>query len=191
MFILKKKQILFIEFSIIISFLYTLFCSDKIQLEKSLQVSSTPVAEHTIVLDAGHGIPDSGAQNEEGISEAEINLSIVQKLQYLLESSNCNVVLTRSDENGIYDLDKKSIRDKKVSDMKNRVSIGNDSENELFISIHLNKINDGRYYGWQTFYQKNSEEGKILSELIQENLNQTIQIQNKRMAQSITRKIYN
>ena len=44
--------------------------------------------------------------------------------------------------------------------MKNRVKIGNSSDSDLFISIHLNKIEQSKYYGWQTFYKKDSEEGK-------------------------------
>ena len=59
-------------------------------------------------------------------------------MQKLLEQSGCIVLLTRSDENGIYDLDKESIRNKKVSDMKNRVELANTEEADCFISIHLN-----------------------------------------------------
>lgn len=115
-----------------------------------------------------------------GISEAEINLEIVLKLQELLEQSGYTVILTRSDENGIYDLDENSIRDKKVSDLKNRVQLANSEEADIFVSIHLNKIEQSQYYGWQTFYQENSEESKSLAEKIQNNLNYTIQKENKR-----------
>lgn len=115
-----------------------------------------------------------------GISEAEINLEIVLKLQELLEQSGYTVILTRSDENGIYDLDEDSIRDKKVSDLKNRVQLANSEEADIFVSIHLNKIEQSQYYGWQTFYQENSEESKSLAEKIQNNLNYTIQKENKR-----------
>lgn len=115
-----------------------------------------------------------------GISEAEINLEIVLKLQELLEQSGYTVILTRSDENGIYDLDEESIRDKKVSDLKNRVQLANSEEADIFVSIHLNKIEQSQYYGWQTFYQENSEESKSLAEKIQNNLNYTIQKENKR-----------
>ena len=47
-----------------------------------------------------------GAVSDDGISEAEINLTIALKLQNLLEQSGATVILTRSDENGIYDVDK-------------------------------------------------------------------------------------
>ena len=59
----------------------------------------------------GHGVPDEGAQSSRGTTEAETNLKIALKLQNLLEQSGCTVILTRSDENAIYDLDKTTLRE--------------------------------------------------------------------------------
>ena len=59
----------------------------------------------------------SGAQSSRGTTEAETNLKISLKLQNLLEQSGCTVILTRSDENAIYDLDKTTLREKKISDI--------------------------------------------------------------------------
>ena len=59
-----------------------------------------------------------GAVSDDGISEAEINLTIALKLQNLLEQSGATVILTRSDENGIYDVDKTTLKQKKVSDIQ-------------------------------------------------------------------------
>lgn len=133
-----------------------------------IPTSSLPVAEHTIVLDAGHGQPDGGAVSKNGISEEQINLQIVLKIQALLEASNCNVILTRSDENGIYDADAKS---KKTSDLQNRVEIVNSSNADCLVSIHLNKISGEQYYGWQSFYQKDNEQSINLAKYIQSSLN--------------------
>ena len=80
----------------------------------------------------------------------------------------------------IYDLDSNSIREKKVSDIKNRVKIGNGSSGDVFVSIHLNKIPQSQYYGWQTFYNKNSEDGKKLAKCIQEGLSESIDKENNR-----------
>lgn len=66
-----------------------------------------------IILDAGHGKPDEGASSSSGTTEEAINLKIVQKVQSLLEQSGGTVILTRSDENGIYDSDEASLRNKK------------------------------------------------------------------------------
>ena len=82
-----------------------------------------------------------------GTTEAETNLKIALKLQNLLEQSGATVILTRSDENAIYDLDSKTLKQKKVSDIHNRVKIGNESSADIFVSIHLNKIPQQQYWG--------------------------------------------
>mgnify|MGYP004454218329 CR=1 FL=1 len=186
MIVINKKRLMFIEVSIIFSIFFSTILNKS--NNDTINTSSIPVSSHTVTIDAGHGIPDEGAQNENGLTEAGINLKIALKVQKLLEVSNCTVILTRSDENGIYDIDSKTLREMKVSDMKNRVKIGNSSDSDIFVSIHLNKIPQNQYYGWQTFYKRNSEEGKNLSNYIQENLNQSIQIENKRVPQTISGK---
>ena len=85
-----------------------------------------------------------------------------------MEASNCSVILTRSDENGIYDASAKS---KKTSDLHNRVDIVNSSNADCLVSIHLNKISESQYHGWQSFYQKGSEQSINLAKSIQASLN--------------------
>ena len=126
-----------------------------------------------------------GAVSDNGVSEADINLKIVLKLQQLLEQSGAEVILTRSDENAIYDLDKKTLRDKKNSDIKNRVKIGNNSSADIFVSIHLNKIPQQQYWGWQCFYQSGNEQSIKLAKSLQSNLNEAIQEDNKRVAMKL------
>ena len=127
----------------------------------------------------------SGAESSDGTTEAQLNLKIALKLQNLLEQSGSTVVLTRSDENSIYDLDKKTLRQKKVSDIRNRVKIGNESSADIFVSIHLNKIPQEQYWGWQCFYKKNDDSSKKLAQSIQGNLNESIQKENKREAMQL------
>ncbi len=141
---------------------------------------TVPVTNKVIVLDAGHGSPDEGATSSDGTSEASINLQIVLKLQKLLESSGATVILTRYDENAIYELDAETISQKKVSDIKNRVKIGNESSADIFVSIHLNKIPESKYSGWQTFYKDGNEKSTSLATCIQNNLNTTINTPNNR-----------
>ena len=119
------------------------------------------------------------------ISEADINLEITLKVQKLLEQAGSTVILTRSDKNGIYDIDKNTLREKKVSDIKNRATIGNSSDADIFVSIHLNKIPQIQYWGWQTFFQKENENSKRLAQSLQHGLNETIQKENKREALKI------
>lgn len=103
----------------------------------------------------------------------------------MLEQSGSTVILTRSDENAIYDLDTKTLKQKKISDIHNRVKIGNESSADIFVSIHLNKIPQQQYDGWQTFYKDGSSEGQKLAVTIQENLNDAIQKENNRQAKTI------
>lgn len=148
---------------------------------QSVQTTATPVSGKTVVLDAGHGVPDEGAQSSNGTTEAQTNLKIALKVQNLLEQSGCNVILTRSDENAIYDLDANTLKEKKISDIHNRVKIGNESSADIFVSIHLNKIPQSQYYGWQCFFKSGSEDSIKLAKKIQENLNKSIQKENTRV----------
>jgi len=128
-----------------------------------------------------------GAVGNDGTLESDINLKIALKLQKLLETSGSTVILTRSDEFGISELEEGStIRQKHVADLKNRVKIGNESRADIFVSIHLNKITDGRYSGWQTFFKKDNEESKKLAECLQNGLNETIKKENKRKPSHIS-----
>lgn len=185
MFYMNKKKLIVLLILIGILIISIYIINNKKEI---IQTVSLPVSGKTIVLDAGHGQPDSGAENSTGLTEESINLKITKKVQSLLEQSGCNVVLTRSDENGIYDLDSKTLREKKVSDIKNRVKIGNESSADAFVSIHLNKIEQSQYYGWQTFFKQNNEKSEQLAKSIQEELNSSIQKENRREALKITGK---
>ena len=120
-----------------------------------------------------------------GTTEAETNLKIALKVQNLLEQSGATVILTRSDENAIYDLDKSTLREKKISDIHNRVKIGNESSADIFVSIHLNKIPQEQYWGWQCFYRQNDEQSTKLAKSLQQNLNDAIEKENKRVPMKI------
>ncbi len=183
MIILSKKRIGTIT-AILLVALFA-FTFQTANLNNTVQTVSLPVSNKVIVVDAGHGKPDEGAQSSNGTTEAETNLKIALKLQTLLEQSGATVILTRSDENAIYDLDKTTLREKKVSDIHNRVKIGNESSADIFVSIHLNKIPQSQYYGWQCFYKQNDEKSTNLAKSIQANLNDAIQKENKRVAMKL------
>ena len=182
MIILKKKKIRIAILSVFAIILAVAMFNDK---REDVPTVSLPVSGKIIVIDAGHGKPDEGAQSSRGTTEAETNLKIALKLQNLLEQSGSSVVLTRSDENAIYDLDAKTLKEKKISDIHNRVKIGNESSADIFVSIHLNKIPQQQYDGWQTFYNAKSQDGQKLAVAIQNNLNNAIQKENNRVAKSI------
>ncbi len=186
----SKKHIVYVFSLILFCFLLygiiNILNKNKENFGENITVSASPITNKIVVLDAGHGLPDEGATGFNGTSEQAINLSIVLKLQRIIEQSGAKVVLTRSNENAIYSADAKSIRNKKVSDSKNRIEIINNSYGDILVSIHLNKfVGSSKYSGWQCFYQNNNEESKKLANFIQENLNNNISNDNKRTTMSI------
>ncbi len=182
MIVLNRKKIRLVVLGIFVLVFGFALINDQ---RSAVPTVSLPVSGKTIVIDAGHGKPDEGAQSSRGTTEAETNLKIALKLQNLLEQSGSTVILTRSDENAIYDIDAKTLRQKKISDIHNRVKIGNESSADIFVSIHLNKIPQQQYDGWQTFYNAKDANGQKLAVSIQNNLNDAIQKENNRIAKSI------
>lgn len=142
---------------------------------------------YIIVVDAGHGEPDGGAVSKSGVAEAGLNLSIALKLKDELEALGYKVILTRETERNIADDEKQtSVRAMKVSDINNRIQIVNESGADMLISIHMNNFENPKYYGWQTFYQKNSESSQKIAENIQAGISNQIERFNERVALPIT-----
>jgi len=179
------KRAIFVFIAIFIAVLVYEITSNYSLSKKAIKANSTPITNKTIVLDAGHGLPDEGAVGFTGTTEQAINLEIVLKLQKLMEQSGAKVILTRSDENGIYSADSTSIRNKKISDIKNREYIVDNSSADIFVSIHLNKYEESKYSGWQTFYQSKIDNSKMLATNIQTELNNNINENNGRAPMAI------
>ena len=132
-----------------------------------------------IIVDAGHGGVDGGALGLYNIVEKDLNLEIAKKVQALLISKGFTVVMTRDSDISIHSSDKKTIRDKKTSDLLNRAELANKSGAGLYVSIHLNTYEQESISGAQVFYKKDDAVGqeyakKIMSEL------KTIDNKNKR-----------
>lgn len=125
---------------------------------------------YTVVVDAGHGEPDGGAVGVNGTIEKDINLEISLKLQEVLEKRGVRVIMTRKDDNSICDSSAKTLHEKKVSDMHNRLEIINTSGADLFLSIHMNSFSDPKSGGLHVFYSRNHPEAEETAVLIQESI---------------------
>jgi len=121
----------------------------------------------TVIVDAGHGLPDGGTVGISGSVEQKINLDIALKLKEVFEGKEIKVVMTRETENGLWDSDSQTIRQKKVSDMNNRLNIMKESDADLFISIHMNSYPNSKTSGLRVFYSPNHKEILPLAENIQ------------------------
>ena len=111
------------------------------------------VRKHCIVIDPGHGGEDGGAVSCTGRMESEYNLAISRRLDDLLHLLGYRTRMTRTSDVSIYTTGS-TLAQKKVSDLKERVRIVNETGNALLVSIHQNQFSDSRYSGAQVFYAK-------------------------------------
>ena len=121
----------------------------------------------SVIIDAGHGLPDGGAVGVTGVVEQEINLKIAEKVREVLEAKGITVIMTRESMEGLSTKKSRSIREMKIEDMKKRMSIMKNSNADLFISIHMNSFQNTSATGLRVFYSQNFEEIKPLAENIQ------------------------
>jgi len=70
---------------------------------------------------------------------------------------------------GDYDLSKANAVWRKKSDFDNRIKIIDESNADLYLSIHLNYLNQAEYYGAQVFYNHDNED---LAKVIQQYFNE-------------------
>ena len=136
-------------------------------VEAENTVEDVNVAEKVVAIDSGHGGMDPGKIGVGGIYEKDVNLAISVKLKKLLEQSGITVIMTRSDDNGLYN---ESDTNKKASDMKKRCSIINESNADAVVSIHQNSYVSGESRGAQVFYYSHSVEGHTAAKLMQQAL---------------------
>ncbi len=134
-----------------------------------------------VVIDAGHGGSDPGKVGINGALEKDINLSIALMLKEFLEANDIEVVLTRETDEGLYDA---NASNKKVQDMKRRVSIIEETAPLVTVSIHQNSYPEEYVHGAQVFYYDTSAEGKKLAQILQERLIEDIDPQNTRQVKA-------
>lgn len=129
--------------------------------------SVTTIAENipversiTFVIDAGHGGEDGGASSCTGVLESQLNLQIARRLDDLLHFLGYQTVMIRRSDISVY-TEGKTIAEKKISDLKERVRIVNETEGAFLISIHQNIFADSRYSGAQVFYNQEGDAENI------------------------------
>ena len=125
----------------------------------------TPVPrKYCFVIDPGHGGIDGGATSCTGVLESAVNLEISLKLNDLMRFLGFDTVMTRTTDSSIHTKGE-TIAAQKVSDLKERVRIVNETENALLISIHQNTFSDSRYGGAQVFYAPKGDSRQLAEQL--------------------------
>ena len=142
-----------------------------------------------LILDAGHGGEDGGAVSVTGVPESRVNLEIVQKLRDTLALYGVDPVVLREEDVSLHDPEASTLREKKRSDLKNRVRAVEAVEGGTLLSIHQNSYPGSQYRGAQVFYAP-TEGSQALAEHFQAALCRQLQPDNDRAAKKIPESVY-
>ena len=123
--------------------------------------------QHCFVIDAGHGGIDGGATSCTGVLESQINLEFALRVNDLFCLLGYDTVMIRRTDESIY-TEGNTIAAQKISDLKERVRITNETENAVLISIHQNTFSDSRYHGAQVFYAPTDTSDRLAKQLQQD-----------------------
>lgn len=143
------------------------------------EVSVKGGKKYKVVIDSGHGGIDPGKVGVNGAYEKDINLAIALYLKKELEDKDCEVIMTRETDTGLYNENDSS---KKAADLKRRVELMNNGNPDVIVSIHQNSFTQESSKGAQVFYQTTSTEGKKFAEIMQKQLADSLDKSNKRVA---------
>ena len=142
-----------------------------------------------LIIDAGHGGEDGGAVSLTGTPESGINLAIACNMEDILAFCGQPPLLLRRDDRSLHDSSAQSLREKKRSDLHNRVAQIEQFPEATLMSIHQNSFPNGAYHGAQVFYA-NENLSLPFAERTQTLLRETLDPSNQRAAKPISKDVY-
>ena len=133
----------------------------------------------------------TGRQTRPTAVDGEISSpGTVRKAEGLFVFLGRSVRLTRTGEEAIYSPEAQTLREKKVSDLKNRVALINDLPHAVLLSIHQNSMpQHPAVHGAQVFSNP-QEPAAGLAQSIQQALNLTVNNGNEKTAKAIGDSVY-
>lgn len=182
----KHSALYFLLFSLLFTATLLLLCLFT-HRPTDTDVSASPAI--TVVLDAGHGGEDGGAIRG-GVLEKDLNLDIAMAVGAHLTQNGINVVYTRTEDVLLYDRNVNYKGRKKLLDLAARLRIARQTENAVFVSIHMNSFPNDKYRGLQVYYSKNDKNSIIMAQTIQNNAKKLLQPENDRKSKEATSAIY-
>lgn len=153
---------LFVMISLVISIIFLFDRGPKSLYTKGLK-------DKIIVLDAGHGGFDPGAEDGE-VKEKDINIQIVRKLEKILKKNKIKVILTRDEDSGIIPESRMTLAEQDAN-LKARRAFALKEEASIFVSVHVNSSPNKKASGASVYYQKENDYYQLLAESIQTELN--------------------
>lgn len=104
-----------------------------------------------VVIDAGHGGQDTGAESVSGVCESHMALSVAKGVKKKLEGC-VDVLMTRSDDTFLT--------------LGKRSSIANEAQADAFCSIHFNSSENTLAQGWEVFSFSSTGGGRKLASCV-------------------------
>lgn len=110
-----------------------------------------------ICIDPGHAgrSIDPGAVGPTGLQEADVTLSVCERLRNILQNLEHEVVMTRE-----------SVEDQASDSLSYRAQIANSSGADIFVSVHCNSAGSAEAHGTETWIYTGSSAGRALAEKI-------------------------
>jgi N-acetylmuramoyl-L-alanine amidase len=168
-FRIRKRHLAFLVALVFLSF----FLARQLEVKAGRQAVATmapAVANRVIVVDPGHGGIDPGAVGKNGVLEKDITLAVAKRLAANLGQAGAMVLITRETDTDLSDSTTLGAAAKKREDLKRRVALANDSQADLYVSVHVNSFTSPDRRGAQTFVQPGKENSLKASQYIQAEL---------------------
>ena len=147
-------------------------------------------ALQVVVIDPGHGGQDGGAVAADGTAESEINLAVSLRLEQLLRFAGVRTELTRQEDVMVCDSGLSTMRQRKVSDIHNRVELVNGIPGAVLLSIHQNSLPSSPVTHGAQAFRNREPEAEALAQTMQDTLNTVVNTHRAKEPKQIAESIY-
>lgn len=134
---------------------------------QAVRTQSTGYAKPTLIIDAGHGGFDGGAESASGLIEKDLNLLIAQNLQDFCTLCGMETIMVRESDTDVGDPSLSSSA-RKQDDIYSRLDLFEETEDAWVLSIHQNEYPDASVFGAQMFYGVQNPQSEHFAAVLQE-----------------------
>ncbi len=154
-----------------------LWQGNAVNASKNLELKQS--GEFILIIDPGHGGFDPGAVASDGTAESGINLAVGLQMEEMARLLGVETDMTRREDVSTESDASAAVRQRKNSDLKNRVEQINGVSGGVLVSLHQNSLPQvPAVHGAQVFYSE-VEGSRELAETVQAALNTVINDRNK------------
>ena len=154
-----------------------LWQGNAVNASKNLELKQN--GEFILIIDPGHGGFDPGAVASDGTTESKINLAVGLQMEEMARLLGVETDMTRREDVSTESDANAAVRQRKNSDLKNRVEQINGISGGVLVSLHQNSLPQvPAVHGAQVFYSE-VEDSRELAETVQSALDTVINDRNK------------